>query len=233
MSTDVMRAGTKGARLRSPVGLGRATAVLLGLVVLTDLAAVVAGLNVYRVADDLAAGTGPFGKHLTGRADQADTLYSAAGGAQAVFWLVCAVVFLVWFYRVRVNAEVFSPDGHSKARAWTIAGWVVPIANFYFPRRIALDVWDASHPVGVRARHGLINAWWGFWLLPTLTGRLMQSEYDAARTAPAIRDAALHVMIADGVDILAAVLAVLLVLRLTRMQHEKALAGPVFVPAIG
>ncbi|MFG2119157.1 DUF4328 domain-containing protein [Streptomyces sp. NPDC048710] len=233
MSTDVMSAGTKGARLRSPVGLGRATAVLLGLVALTDLAAVVAGLNVYRVADDLAAGTGPLGKHLSGRADRADTLYSAAGGAQSVLWLVCAVVFLVWFYRARVNAEVFSPDGHSKARAWTIAGWVVPIANFYFPRRIALDVWDASHPVGVRARHGLINAWWGFWLLSTAVGRLMQSEYEAARTAPAIRDAALHVMIADGVDILAAALAVLLVLRLTRMQHEKALAGPVFVPALG
>ncbi|TVZ93426.1 uncharacterized protein DUF4328 [Streptomyces sp. BK340] len=233
MNTDVMSAGSKGARLRSPVGPGRATAVLLGLVALADLVAVVAGLNVYRVADGLAAGTGAFGRRLSARADRADALYSVAGGAQSVLWLVCSVVFLVWFYRVRVNAEVFSPDGHSKSRAWTVAGWVVPIANFYFPRRIALDVWDASHPAGVRARHGLINAWWGFWLLSTGVGRLMQSEYEAARTASAIRDAALHVMIADGVDVLAAALAVLFVLRLTRMQHEKALAGPVFVPALG
>ncbi|MFJ9813840.1 DUF4328 domain-containing protein [Streptomyces sp. NPDC101151] len=228
-----MSTSTQGARLRSPLGLGTATVVLLGLVALTDLVAVAAGVGVYRVADDLAVGTGAFGAHLSGRADRADTLYTAAGVAQTVAWFGCAVVFLIWFYRVRVNAEVFSPDGHSKARAWTIAGWVVPLATFWYPRRVALDIWDASRPGGGPARHGLINLWWAFWLLTSVIGPFMSSEYDAAHTGSSIRDAATHVMAADAVDILAALLAVRLVLRLTRMQHQKALAGPAPVLAIG
>ncbi|SOD84270.1 DUF4328 domain-containing protein [Streptomyces sp. Ag109_G2-15] len=220
-------------RLRSPLGLGRATVVLLGLVALTDLLAIGAGFGVYRVADDLARGSGAFGAALTGRAHHADTLYTASGVAQTAMWLVCAVVFLVWLYRVRVNAEVFRPDGHSKARAWVIAGWVVPLANFWYPRRVVLDVWDASGPAGARPRHGLVNLWWALWLVTSQVGWLMQRAYGSAHTAADFREAALEVMISDAVDIVAAGLAVLVVLRLTRMQHQKALAGPMLVPALG
>ncbi|WP_317444996.1 hypothetical protein [Streptomyces collinus] len=44
------------ARLRSPLGVGRATVTLLGLVMLSDVCAVGAGLEVRRTAHGLAAG---------------------------------------------------------------------------------------------------------------------------------------------------------------------------------
>ena len=118
-------------------------------------------------------------------------------------------------------------------RAWVIFGWVVPLANFWYPRRVALDIWDASRPAGSPPRHGLINLWWTLWLITTAVGRLMGSAYDSARTTGDIRDAALQVMAGDAIDIAAAALAALMVLRISRMQHRKALAGPVFVPALG
>ncbi|MFF9602905.1 DUF4328 domain-containing protein [Streptomyces sp. NPDC014684] len=220
------------ARLRPPRTLGRLACALLVLVAVTDLLAVGAGYHVYREAGDLAAGTG-IGATPSPRAARADHLYAAAGVLQTVTWLVCAVVFLVWLYRVRVNAEVFRPDGHSKARAWVIAGWVVPLANFWFPRRVVLDVWDSSGPLGAPPRHALVNLWWALWLVSTGVGPLMANLYDSAVTAPEFRNAALQVMAADAVDIVAAVLAARLVLRLTRMQQERILAGPVFVPALG
>ncbi len=37
----------------------------------------------------------------------------------------------------------------------------------------------------------------------------------------------------DTADLAAAALALLLVLRLTRMRHRKALAPPILVPALG
>lgn len=40
-------------------------------------------------------------------------------------------------------------------------------------------------------------------------------------------------MFSDALDILAAALAIAFVLRLTRMQHEKALQGPGSMPTLG
>ncbi|WP_329272167.1 DUF4328 domain-containing protein [Streptomyces sp. NBC_01451] len=216
------------AWLRSPVGLGRAVAVLLGVVTAVDLFAVYAGITMYDVMGSLADDGLGYGGYnaLMRRADHADTLYAAAGVAQTVTFVATVVFYLVWFLRVRVNAEVFDPFGHSKKRAWAGWGWFVPVVSLWFPRRIMLDIWDASSPAATRASHALVNAWWTLWLIALFTNRLGTSAYSRADTAEEIQYATGQVLFSDAVDIGAAVLAILVVLRLTRMQHEKALHGP-------
>lgn len=219
------------AWLRSPVGLGRAVAVLLGLVIAVDLFAVYADFAVYDVMGALADNGVDYGGYaaLLRDADHADSLYAAAGYTQAATFIATAVVYLVWFLRVRVNAEVFNPFGHSKKRAWAGWGWFVPVVSLWFPRRVMLDIWDASSPAGTRASHWLVNAWWTLWLVSLLTSRVGYSTYSDSETAEEIRDAVGQVLVSDVTDIAAAVLALLVVLRLTRMQHEKGLLGPVAV----
>ncbi|MFF2998376.1 DUF4328 domain-containing protein [Streptomyces sp. NPDC057950] len=212
------------AWLRSPVGLGRATAALLGLVVATDLLAIWADRTMYGVASALVDGR--TGEGIRRRADHADSLYSAAGYAQTGALLATVVVFLVWFHRARVNAEVFDPFGHSKARGWAVGGWFVPVLNLWRPRRIMVDIWDASIPRGSRSSHGLVNLWWALWLTALLADRASTAEHRDARTALEMRHAAGQATFADAADVAAALLAILVVLRLTRMQHEKALRGP-------
>ena len=246
------------ARLRSPVGLGRATAVLLALVAAADLFAIGADVVMYNVSGDLADGAS--GDAVSRRADRADALYAAAGVVQTVALLACIVVFLCWFYRVRVNPtairgsplrrpfavyvrsgsalrrltgayNVVSPSGHTKGRGWAIGGWFTPIVNLWFPRRITLDIWDASSPWGAPRPHGLVNAWWTLWIISLVADRAAFSAYRGADTAPELHSAARHMLISDAIDIAAAALAILVVLRLTRMQHEKALDGAVLVAA--
>ncbi|MET7378176.1 DUF4328 domain-containing protein [Streptomyces sp. NPDC005526] len=214
-----------GAWLRPPGVLARAAAVVLGLVAATDLFAVWVDLTVYDVADDLASGT--YGAGLSGRADHADRLNAAAGVVQTVALLVSVIVFLCWFHRVRVNAEVFDPFGHSKKRGWAIGAWFTPVVNLWFPRRITLDIWDASAPVDRPRSHRLVNAWWAVWIVSLLADRAAFTAYRRADSGRELRDAAQQMVFADAVEIVAAVLAVLVVLRLTRMQDEKALGGPV------
>ncbi|MFI0902108.1 DUF4328 domain-containing protein [Streptomyces sioyaensis] len=50
----------------------------------------------------------------------------------------------VWFHRARVNAEVFAPEYHEKARGCAIWGWSVPVVNLWFPRRVAIDILAAA-----------------------------------------------------------------------------------------
>ena len=210
--------------LRSPVGLGRATAVLLALAAAVDAFALGTDLLTYDVTGDLAGGD--TGVDVRDRSDLADTLTDVAGAAQALMMVACAVVFVVWLWRVRLNAEVFAPDGHRKARPWVIAGWVVPIVSLWYPRRVVVDIWDASGTGDKPDGHALINAWWTLWLLSITLGQFLYAAFDDADTSQETHDAVPQAMLADGLDLVAALLAAAVVLRLTRMQDEKAHRGP-------
>ncbi|MFE9169985.1 DUF4328 domain-containing protein [Streptomyces kebangsaanensis] len=217
-------AGAPATWLRSPVGLGRAAAAMLALVAAVDLFAVWAGLVLYDVSGDLV--DGEVGEDVIRRADHADLLTAVAGVAQVVALIASCVVFLCWFHRVRANAEVFDPSRHSMKRGWAIGAWFVPVVNLWFPRRITLEIWDASSPTDRPSSHGLVNAWWTLWIIAQVADRVVSRTYSRAETAEELRNAAAQLLFVDVAMIAAAVLAVLVVLRLTRMQHEKALRGP-------
>jgi hypothetical protein len=70
------------------------------------------------------------------------------------------VLFAVWFYRARVNAE-----GHGwpqrLSRAWAIAGWIAPVVNLWFPFRVMADIWRAGLPPEARANRAVLpGTWW-------------------------------------------------------------------------
>ncbi|MET8133405.1 DUF4328 domain-containing protein [Streptomyces sp. NPDC005251] len=213
------------ASLRSPVVLGKVAAALLGLVIAVDLFAIWADYTLETALGVLVDGGS--GDNVWRRAEHAESLNAAVGYAQSAALVLAAVVFLNWFLRVRVNAEVFSPFGHEKSRAWVGWGWFVPVVNLWFPRRVMADIWDASRPAGARRGHGLVNAWWTFWIIGLLFGRASFGTYGKAETTVELQAAAGEAMIADALDIVAAVFAILVVLKLTRMQDHKAHEGPV------
>ncbi|MET7567965.1 DUF4328 domain-containing protein [Streptomyces sp. NPDC005492] len=217
-------APSSASYLRSPVGLGRAAAALLGLVIAVDLFAVYAELALYDVTGDLMDGAG--GRAVTGRLDDAESLNSLAGGVQSGALIACMIVYLTWFVRVRANAGLFDPSEQSMKPWWAIGGWFVPLVNLFYPRRITVEIWKSSSPLGTHRSQWPVNVWWTLWLLSLLSDRLGFTDYGKADAPDEIHAAAYQLVISDAIDIAAAGLAILVVLRLTRMQHEKALAGP-------
>ncbi|MGJ5753790.1 uncharacterized protein DUF4328 [Streptomyces puniciscabiei] len=220
-----------GAVLRSPVKLGRATAVLLSVVAAADVFGCYADLLERNVAGDVADGARGVG--VVQRADHADAVYAWAGFVQEWALVATAVVYLCWLWRVRVNAEVFDQSAHDLGRGWTIGAWFCPIVNLWFPRRIVLNVWDASVPWGEPYRHRAVNAWWTLWIISILTSWLAYTSWGQAHTARLLYGAAGQMLFSDMVDSAAAVLAIVVVVRLTRMQDRKALAGPLPAPVLG
>ncbi|MFJ3992514.1 DUF4328 domain-containing protein [Streptomyces sp. NPDC090032] len=219
---------TSFAVLKSPVGVSKAVVVLLGVTAAIDLFALWVGFEQRSLAADFVAGHFSAGNEAD--ADRIDSLYSAAGVAQLCALVATAVVFIVWFRRVRINAEVFRPDGHSRSRGWASWGWFVPVVNLWAPRQVATDTWDASVPeaglIPQKHAHMVINRWWSLWLVSNVIGRLAGSQYDRAESIGEIKTATEMLMLSDALDIAAAVAAVLFVRSLTRMQNEKALRGP-------
>ncbi len=162
--------------------------------------------------------------------DRTDTLMAYSSTAYANVFLVTAIVFIVWFFRVRRNAGVFAPDLQRRGGGWAIGSWFVPIGNFWLPRGVAVDIWAASRkdPYGLGARkeepHTVLTAWWTAWVVSALFGRFAVRRYMEAEEPAAVRDAVDQLIVADLLDIAAAVLAILFVRALTRMQYLKATA---------
>ncbi|MFC5170851.1 MULTISPECIES: DUF4328 domain-containing protein [Streptomyces] len=215
------------AVLRSPVGLGLATSLLLGAVIVTDVLSLASGAHLY----DLLRGM-PHDRAalwaVPGVEDRQRS-YDLLGLLRSVFYLATGIVYVCWLYRLRDNAEVFAPGTHRHGRSWTGWGWIVPVVNLWFPRRVTLDIWDASRPAGPhspdRPGHGLINLWWGFWLAQGFISLAGGAVYDTAESIGPTNVALGLLMASDLLDIVCAVLAVRLVRTLTHMQHDRAREG--------
>ncbi|MEU1484147.1 DUF4328 domain-containing protein [Streptomyces sp. NPDC005752] len=214
------------AVMRSPIGLGLAASLLLGAVIVTDVLSLASGVHLYDLLrgmpDQAAWWTVP-------RVEASQRAYGLFGMLQSAFYLATGIVYVCWLYRLRDNAEVFAPGTHRHRRGWTGWGWLVPVVNAWFPRRITLDIWDASRPVGPdapdRPGHGLINMWWGFWLAQGVVQVAGGAVYDMAESIGTTNVGLGLLTAADLLDIVCAVLAVRLVRTLTHMQHVKARYG--------
>ncbi|WP_282687177.1 MULTISPECIES: DUF4328 domain-containing protein [unclassified Streptomyces] len=213
---------------RSPVGLARAVTALLGLVIAADLFAIGTGLRLRALWQGLVTDGS---LDIYGRdGDTAERLYGITALAQGVTLLATAVVFIIWFHRTRRNAEVFDASVQRMGPGWAVGGWFVPIANFWFPYRVASGVWEAS--AQTRADGGWrtvprtpLNLWWGAWIASLLAARVTGRLWERAEEPAEIVRAAGLVAASDAVDIVAAVLAILYVRAVTGMQVERAVHG--------
>ncbi|MER5631701.1 DUF4328 domain-containing protein [Streptomyces nitrosporeus] len=211
-------------RLRSPRGLAVAVVALLAAVAAADLLAVVSEVNLLRVYGDAEGSFVVLDGLRT-----AENLDTVATSLQILTNLATAVVFLVWFHRVRRNAEVFDAGAQPMKPGWAIGAWFVPIANLWLPRRVAGGIWEASVlPGGGPGRRAdsplVLNLWWGVWIFDLVFGRFASRQYTDAVVAEDIVEGLRLLLVSDALDAVAAVLAILFVRRLTAMQGERATA---------
>ncbi|NML50515.1 DUF4328 domain-containing protein [Streptomyces sp. R302] len=201
--------------LRNPNGLAYAVMVLLGVDVFFDL--LLAGDEVWTLADPEAA-------YETTTIAGLDPVMAAL--ASGVAYLATVVVFLVWFHRVRKNADVWAPDIHRRTPGWAIGAWFIPFANLWIPRQIAVDVWRASRPDPYAADGAreltLLNSWWTCFAVGAVVDRISNTLYKRAETLDAWTTAAAWSLAGYLFTIAAGVLAILFVRRLTSMQHTRA-----------
>ncbi|GAA0617617.1 DUF4328 domain-containing protein [Streptomyces crystallinus] len=213
--------------LRSPIGLARATNVLLGAAAATAVLALYAGVVRHRITGDLFA-------HSAAEINRSDDLYQLAGTLQLSAAAATAIVFIIWFHRVRSNADVFAQDACTMGRGWAIGGWCIPLGNLWIPFTIAREVWTASTQ---RAPDGSwrevstrpIKSWWVTWVAALVILRIGTTMEDHAGSAEEFQRATDVLLAGDALMLAAALLAIRFVHRLTTMQHTKAVQGPLAV----
>ncbi|MFF0575416.1 DUF4328 domain-containing protein [Streptosporangium saharense] len=222
------------APVRPIRGLALTVVVLLGLCALLELLVLVVSIQrvslVSGVIDDPESANV---ETLTAN----DTWYVLAGLTQLAVYVLTGVMFVVWLYRARCNAEAITPIPHRRSRGLVVFSWVIPIVNLWYPLQIVDDVWATSSPrnlppdLGSEAlnrapRSPLVRFWWLLWLVTTFGSMLFQRA--------AARDDSLEAIVATArVDIwfaapyvVSAVLAVLVVMNITTAQERWRLLAP-------
>lgn len=240
-------AGPGGYPAASPVGMptggvdlrrGPATTltVLLGLTVATLVLAFIARFQQYDIYSDIVDGNLP----SQDDADSADSFYALALIISTLVMLAVAIVWPIWFRRLRLNAEAFAPGQHRFSPGWAAGAWFTPVVSLWFPKQIANDIWRASCPEGPhQARRGLLNGWWVCWLVGGLSFSASLQRWSLARQRAEsgglfeARDAVEDMQSAIGmnlfayaVTIAAAILALLVVRQITAMQEQRAALPP-------
>jgi hypothetical protein len=172
--------------------------------------------------------------------EASDSLYALSGVVELTVYAVTVVAFLVWLFRARANADLLAPWPHRRAKPWLIFGWFVPIVNWWFPKQIVDDIWNSSKPgalypthnFAVARRSGLVWAWWIAWLISALISEVV-ARLLFRDDLQSMRDAARFDVVSIGLSIVAAVLAAMVVIKITRFQedHRRAVASQPLITA--
>ncbi|MBB5628219.1 DUF4328 domain-containing protein [Sphaerisporangium krabiense] len=217
------------ARAVRPIhGLTVAVTATLGLWCLTALFGGVVAVSRVIVIGSVLDGEDV----VLGALDAGDDLWALSWFAKVLTQAAAGVVFVVWLFRARANAEAMSPLRHRYATLWLVFGWILPVVSLFVPKGVVDDIWLASQrgPVTVRGRRpGLVRLWWTSWLCSTFVAWTVQRVFFRGEDLGDLRGAAVVEVVATAAGLTAAVLAVLVVRRITVFQelHRTApAAGP-------
>jgi Protein kinase domain/Domain of unknown function (DUF4328) len=72
--------------------------------------------------------------------------YLTVGTLQALWFVVTAWLFLVWFRAAYANLPVLGAHGLRFQRWWAVGGWLVPVFSLFRPLQLLNDIWRASDP---------------------------------------------------------------------------------------
>ncbi|WP_062438606.1 DUF4328 domain-containing protein [Herbidospora daliensis] len=210
--------------VRPARGLAVVATIAIAFNLLIEAAAVFVSLDLYQKIGEVLAS--PLDADVAEVTESA-SLYDFTGILQAGTLLLAGVCYWIWLFRVRANAEALAPYVKQRlGRPWLVFAWIVPIVSFWFPKQIVDDVWTASDPQN-RKPGGLAMTWWITWVLAVFGSNLVARGLIGAAELSDVRNAALVEMLFFPLTLLAGVLAIVVLNRITSLQ---ALPRPVAPP---
>ncbi len=209
---------------------GRALAVTVSLLVYV-------GVTVLSIAAVGLGGYLPAAEVLPAEAgDEALTLSDLVMGLMALLtlavYVTTVVLFCMWVHRAYKNLPALGnpPKYLNYSPRWAVGSFFIPLANLILPYIIIKEIWDRSDP-RVRTETDLIFTptggsplllgWWIVWVVSNVLSNI--SYRLSSENAPPDTQAMLTNLsvFSDCFNIVAAVLAVLVVRAVTARQEER------------
>jgi hypothetical protein len=201
----------------------------IGVLLLTVALDVVAFVSDYLEFDLYDGIVG--GSHFTqGQIDATDNRQAVVAGLEFVAFVAAAIVFLLWFHGAYRNLRAVG--GHQRyGEGWAIGAWFVPVLNVFRPKQIANDIWRGSDPATPHRAPAdddrvppLLAWWWGVFLVSAWVQNIAARAFFGGSSASDIRSADRFSMAGDALDLVAALLAIVVIRAMTERQSARASA---------
>ena len=215
-----MREGYESMR-----GRERAVVVALLTLIVVDVVAVVFSIVELAMLDRLIAGEPVSDSEI----DASNTRASAIGLIQTALLIAVAVFFIRWLRVAYRNADVVAPGLRRYGHGWAIGAWFVPFLNLWRPKQIVNDVWRAGDPSNAPYAARLpvwLNLWWAAWLLTNVLGQVAGRLSLRQDTNEELRTLDYWYIASDATDAVAALLAILVVRRISARLEERGASAP-------
>ena len=143
---------------------------------------------------------------------------------RGVISLVVFVLFCMWTYRANYNARQLGAPDMQFSPGWSVGWYFIPIANFWKPYQAMREIWQASaNPAHwqQQPRGSILPVWWTLLLLSNVISAAAFRLSSKAQTEPDILLAWIVSAANDAVGILSDTTALVLVMRIFRMQMAR------------
>jgi hypothetical protein len=167
-----------------------------------------------------------------GEVTASDTFVQLTAVLEIAVMIACAALFLSWLHRVVANGPALGGRELRYTPGWAVGWWFVPVLNLVRPFQVVAEAWvvsarDPSAGLGL-----LLPAWWGLFILGNVVSRFLVVR-TGGDDVTALRNAAIIDIVASVVLVVAALLCVVMVRRLTERQELRRLAMSVPQAATG
>lgn len=149
-----------------------------------------------------------------------------------VVYVPTVVLFLMWIYRASRNLQPLDSHSQRFSPGWAVGWWFIPVLWYIFPYQVMAEVWRGSNPhtsPDVDWKKGTVSAllgwWWGLWLVYNFLsfmggysfGFAGVFDWDLTPSSGALQ----LDLFTSALAVSSGVLAILVVLQITRRQEDK------------
>ena len=192
-------------RFRSASTRATVLLILLGLNIVASLIASLIILSGKSALTDYEAGTGGID-----RLDAFDSAFATFGLVEIAVFVGAAIAWLAWQSRTVDNEDALGIGHSDVSPRWSIGWWLIPIANLFMPYRALREI-QRRYAGGAAIGGGLAIVWWIAWVANNIVSNVVGRLWVAADTFDTLQSALSIYLVSEGLTILAAVLAILLV----------------------
>jgi hypothetical protein len=128
------------------------------------------------------------------------------------------ITSLMWFYRAYWNLPALGARSLNYSPGWAVGYFFIPILNLFRPYQVAREIDYYSNPSSAPQSALLIPVWWIWELVDWITTRVFIYEITNAVGLEETRYANQVAIVASAVGIVAFLLLMLLIRRITRNQ---------------
>jgi hypothetical protein len=145
---------------------------------------------------------------------------------QPVAWSATAVLFLRWVHRTHANLPALGAHRLGYTPRWAVGAFFVPLLNLVHPVQVLREIWHGSAPAcsgDERPGRGPMPAWLPWWWLLVVVAVVADPFpaplLDGAAAGLDLGPGMQGLVVAGLAEIAAAVLAIVIVRRITAFQE--------------